>query len=83
MKPLMQGILKQQEQFTGRMVRLTVRSLWIVAKEFSQQLIVIAGLLYLWSCFGTGQPHRYLSLHEAYAVFDQAMHGIQEKGCPR
>ena len=83
MKPLMRRVLLALWQFTRQMVRLAVRSLWIVAKEFTQQLVVMAGLLYLWTCFGTGQPQRYLSLHEAYAVLDQAMHSIQEKGCPQ
>lgn len=82
MKPLMRKVLMELWSFAKELARIVLRSSWQIAKSLARWFVIVAGMFYLWACFGTGQPHRFLSGHETWVVFDQCMRSIQEKGCP-
>jgi len=83
MNPLMRRVLKELWQFVRQVARVYWRSWSWSIKSLPGSLVILAGMFYLWASFGTGQPQRFLSGHEAWVVFDKCMSSIQEKGCPR
>ena len=83
MKPLVRKLLSALWNFAKDLGRIARGALWRNVKGLAETFVIMVAFFYLWACFGTGQPQRLLNGHEAWAVFDQCMTSIREKGCPR
>lgn len=83
MKPILQRVLHELWFFAKGCGCVAIRCSWGTVKSLTKTFVIMAYFFYAWACFGDGQPQRLLNVREVWAVIDQTMRNVHDKGCPR